>query len=369
MNTIFYNAHHSPIGAFASFTLGMPGAKGGLGLELQGPADQSVHNDQTLHPGGISFTHDMGVANIFSRPGYSAYEKYGLHGCFSHMTHEQLVNWLCCATVYACGTGDKAWLDSQWNIVEECFQSLLNRDHPDPSQRNGIMALDSSRTTGGAEITTYDSLDVSLGQARNNIYIAVKSWACYLALEKLFAERGQDDQAREAGTQAERCAQTLLQHVGPDGSIPAVLEEGNQSKIIPAIEGLVFPHFTGCRDALDSQGRFGELIRALRRHLDAVLQDSVCLFPDGGWKLSSTADNSWLSKIYLCQWVAREILDLPWDEAGHNSDAAHCAWLTDSRNAYYAWSDQMVSGFAKASKYYPRGVTSILWLDEKQAGQ
>ena len=43
MNTnIFFNTQHSPIGAFASFTLGAKGAVGGLGLELGKPADQNV---------------------------------------------------------------------------------------------------------------------------------------------------------------------------------------------------------------------------------------------------------------------------------------------------------------------------------------
>jgi hypothetical protein len=54
------------------------------------------------YPGGISFTHDMGVVNTISRKGYSSYEKYGIDGCFSHMTHEQLTNWICscvCRTV------------------------------------------------------------------------------------------------------------------------------------------------------------------------------------------------------------------------------------------------------------------------------
>ncbi|MBB5326360.1 hypothetical protein HNQ34_003513, partial [Anoxybacillus tepidamans] len=27
---MFFNAHHSPVGAFASFTLGFPGKSGGL---------------------------------------------------------------------------------------------------------------------------------------------------------------------------------------------------------------------------------------------------------------------------------------------------------------------------------------------------
>jgi len=33
MSNIFFNARHSPIGAFASFTLGFKGSSGGLGLD------------------------------------------------------------------------------------------------------------------------------------------------------------------------------------------------------------------------------------------------------------------------------------------------------------------------------------------------
>jgi hypothetical protein len=62
--------------------------------------------DEAEYPGGISFTHDMGVANTVSRPHYSSYELYGLDGCFSHMTYEQLVNWVLCASVYVEQTGD-----------------------------------------------------------------------------------------------------------------------------------------------------------------------------------------------------------------------------------------------------------------------
>ena len=43
MQTIWFNAHHSPIGAFVTFTLGFPGAKGGLGLELGGPPNQEIY--------------------------------------------------------------------------------------------------------------------------------------------------------------------------------------------------------------------------------------------------------------------------------------------------------------------------------------
>jgi hypothetical protein len=318
--------------------------------------------DQTEYPGGLSFTHDMGMANCMSRPSYSAYELFRLDGCFSHMTHEQLVNWALCGAVYYRQTGDAGWLTRRLEIFEECLQSMCNRDHPDPDKRNGIMALDSSRTMGGAEITTYDSLDVSLGQARNNVYMAVKCWAAYVALEKLFMESDRAGRAAQAREQAVRCSRTLLGKMTAGGYIPAVIDEGNDSRIIPAIEGLVFPRFTGCEEALAFDGPYGEFIGALKRHLETVLVKGVCLFEDGGWKISSTSDNSWLSKIYLSQYVARAILGVYDPAASAAADSSHVGWLLDAENAYFAWSDQMVAGKARGSKYYPRGVTAILWL-------
>ena len=43
MKPHFYNAHHSPIGAFCTLTLGQKGARGGLGVELAGPANEPLH--------------------------------------------------------------------------------------------------------------------------------------------------------------------------------------------------------------------------------------------------------------------------------------------------------------------------------------
>ena len=79
------------------------------------------------------------------------------------MTHEELVNWLVCGLVYEQQTKDRRWLGRSLPVFRAALQSLLRRDHPDPAQRDGIMSLDSSRCSGGVEITTYDSLDVSLG--------------------------------------------------------------------------------------------------------------------------------------------------------------------------------------------------------------
>ena len=84
-------------------------------------------------------------------------------------------------------------------------------------------------------------------------------------------------------------------------------------------------------------GPYGEYVGALKRHLEAVLKLGVCLFPDGGWKLSATSTNTWLSKIYLAQHIARQILGQS-AESTDTADAAHAAWLTDPRNAFWSWS-------------------------------
>lgn len=320
--------------------------------------------DPKGYPGGISFAHDMGIGNCLSRPGHSAYEQFGLHGCFSHMTHEQLVNWVCCAASYLQTTGDQRWLESNRKILRDCLRSLVNRDHPDPSQRDGVMSADSSRCLGGSEITTYDSLDVSLGQARNNLYLAVKTWAAYLALGRIFHAQRDAQLERLADRQARLCSRTICSHMHPEGFIPAVMGEGNESRIIPAIEGLVFPLVWNMRKDIESDPDFSALLSSLKKHLRTVLVPGVCRFRDGGWKLSSTNDNSWLSKIYLCQFVARSLFSSGPDPA---ADAAHRAWLLDPENAFFAWSDQMVAGKARGSKYYPRGVTSWLWLSEPPA--
>jgi hypothetical protein len=311
------------------------------------------------YPGGISFCHDMGIGNCFARPGHSSYEKQGLTGCFSHMTHEQLVNWVCCATTYVLRTGDTKWMRHNAAVFRRCFSSLLNRDHPDRRQRDGVMSADSSRCAGGREITTYDSLDASLGQARNNLYLAVKTWAAYCGLREMFLLMGKPSEARRAGAQAGLCAETIASHLGPEGFIPAVMGEGSTSRIIPAIEGLVFPLFWNLPALTSRQGEFASLMRALGTHLRTVLRPGTCKFRDGGWKLSSNNDNSWLSKIYLCQHVAENIFGEPGDK---RADAVHQGWLLDPENSYHAWSDQMVAGQARGSKYYPRGVTSWLWL-------
>ncbi|MBD5779885.1 beta-xylosidase [Pelagicoccus sp. NFK12] len=329
--------------------------------EVFDPADP-----ETLYPGGISFTHDMGVMNHWSPATRSSYEVGGLdRACFSHMTCEQLTNWVLCAGAYLSKTHDEEFLRRYRHILVECFTSLQNRDHHDPAQRDGIMSLESSRTQGGGEITTYDSLDHSLGQSRRNIYLGGKMWASYVALEKLFELSELDELSKEAREAASLAAKTLTEGYDPNlGYIPAVLEEGNTSAIIPAIEALVYPYFMGLSEVTSEQGPYGDYIKTLKKHLKHVIDTGICLYEDGGWKLSSSADNSWMSKINLCQFVAREILGFDFGKGQFEADRAHARWEREG-SKLSACSDQFRSGVAHGSLYYPRIVTNILWLREQ----
>ena len=375
----FYEARHNPwtlrnlLDQFAqrhSYVdrLNRP-ASSARGLELGHVRDPELVKDLILPPeasqlpGGISFTHDMGVAGQFSPAGTSSYEIAGVVGCFSFMTAEQLVNWILIAATYVLVSADEAWLGRKLPLLQDCLASLQNRDHPQPARRNGLVSHDSMRCAGTFEITTYDSLDSSLGQARNSLYLASKTWAAWHALRLLFERAGQAELARSASNSASLLERTLVDWYDPElGYLPA-LREGCPSAILSAVEGLCFPLFWGQRELLDPAGAQGPFLAQLERHLRAVLAPGRCLFPDGGWKLSSTSDNSWPSKIFICQHVAERVFGLRPDSESH---AAHASWQ-QLGCADWAMTDQCFAGVGKGSKYYPRGVTSWLWLEARDS--
>jgi len=309
-------------------------------------------------PGGISFAHDMGVANAFSAPGRSVYELSGRSGCYSYMSQEQLANWILCAGVYWEGAGDDAWLSSRRQVIERCLTSMLNRDGAGENGRDGVMDLDSCKTGGGAEITTYDNVDTALGRARRSSYLAVKCWAAYLALSKMLGALKMDGAARTAAEQAERCADTIMKYRREDGTISALLEEGDSALTLSLVEGLAYPVVMGLLEDIAMTDKYCVFIAALKKHLAAALSNG-CQFEDGAWKMSKTSDNSWLSKTFLCQFIAEKIFKIPQDA---KADKAHASWLSDPENAIQAFSDQMRAGKICGSAYYPRGVTGILWL-------
>jgi hypothetical protein len=310
---------------------------------------------------GIAFAHDQGVADCFAPKGRSAYEMPGLTDVFSFMSFEETLNWVLSAALYAGSPGGLAWAKERRPAIAACLASLRARD----ANGDGVMDRDSDLCAGGAEITTYDSLDISLGQARNNLYLAVKAWSAFVCLEALFRrlDGRAGPESRAALEAAVAAAATIAGRMLPEGFIPAVFESDNRSCIIPAIEGLAYPGFCGAPEAVRADGPYAELVAALKKHLDKVLAPGVCLdAKSGGWKLSSTSRNTWLSKIFLNQYVAERILGM--DDERTRRDAVHARWLRTG-SAEYAATDQVdsSSGADLGSRLYPRLVTSILWLE------
>jgi xylan 1,4-beta-xylosidase len=343
--------------------------------EVKARGSERVH-------GGVSFCHDMGINNNFSPPGHSSYELPHLKGCFSYMTQEELCNWVLMAVCYVTATRDVAWLLANKHLLDGCAASMKARANP----RTGLMTHDSARCADGQEITTYDSLDESLGQARASTYLAAKCWATWIGLDllqRLRAAAG-DPSASPQDSLADQLA-NLLTHCVIDEKIPAVLEKENPgyaSRCLPVIESLIYPAYWlhwladwspeaagDCQDFLRSSLQ-GSFIDTLRLHALRLLTDPQTqnLSSDGGIKLSSTSDNTWISKIAIVQHVARTMLRLE-DidprimEIFRVADTAHVQWQTTG-SSYWACSDQFVKGEAKGSRYYPRIVTAALWLDE-----
>ncbi len=348
--------------------------------------DQVKTRGGQVLPGGISFAHDMGVNNGFSAAGQSSYELANLTGCFSYMTQEELCNWILMAVCYVARTGDTRWLLENGHVIAACADSLRCR----ANLRTGMMAHDSTRCGTGQEITTYDSLDESLGQARANTYLATKCWATWIGLDllaRLRSATGAEDSSDTGPNLADDLADFLVRSATAEGTLPAVLEKDNpgfHSRILPVVEALIYPaYWLGCLQqhapaqiTEPLRRRWSDpLIDLLRRHTLALLTDPgrPNLFPDGGIKLSSSSNNSWMSKIAMFQFVCRAVLRLTDAEPRiadifAAADAAHVSWQTLGCG-HWACSDQFVSGRAKGSRYYPRVITAALWLDEKSAAR
>jgi hypothetical protein len=288
------------------------------------------------------------------------------------MTQEQLCNWILVAGCYVAKTRDVEWLKRNRGVVEQCLESMINRGGD-----VGFAQYDSTRTAGGQEITTYDSLDHSLAQTRNNVYIAVKSWASYRALALLFRELGAAADEKRATELAVKVA-GVVSDQAVDGVLPAIFEKGNPgyaSRILPAVEGCAYPLYFvktgfagGTLEQVFGSAEEKRMYDALKEHTRKLLLDAERrnLFADGGIKLSSTSNNSWMSKISIFMHVTRRVFHLDEDpkvaDVFRQADAAHVKWQAEG-SSYWACCDQIVSGEGKASRYYPRIITSALWME------
>jgi len=345
--------------------------------QLNSFADDYSYYDKVHHPdypdqlfdGGISFTHDQGVGNVFSQRHYSSYEVKNQKGCWSYMTQEQLCNFILCSAMYIHKTSDFKWLKKRQNIIKDCLISMQNRDHFDPDKRDGVMDLDSDRCGKESEITTYDSIDHSLGQSRRSLYLAVKSFASYVALEYMFEQLGEDtlEQLQASKEAATLCANTVSSYFDEElGYIPSLLDGKDKIATIPAIEGLIYPYMLGKLEYLSVDGGFSDLITKLKTHIKTVLIDKkLCLFNDNGWKISESSINSWVSKIFLNQYIAENVLDIDFKGMEKEFDKAHANWWIVGCPTNPGI-DQIFKGTQEERNFhYPRAITSYLFVKGK----
>jgi len=314
------------------------------------------------YPGGISFNHDMGRYTTFTPPGISNYETY------ISMAHEELTNWILCAALYWQTSEDNAWLQSNSEIFQDCLESLINRDYYDENLRDGVQSLVTTYDGASEEITTYDALDPSLKQPYENLYLSVKTWASYIALDQVLTQLNLNEDAELARSRADLAAATIESYKIEDETgtwLPSLFNKSIDARIIPAVEGLIFPYKLGDSDAVSETGRFGSLITLLKNHLETVLEPGICLDAGtGAWKISSDTTRTWQSKVYLCQYISEKILGLTGENINGVIDEIHSDMQLNSTTARYCWSEQLFSdnGEASAGYHYPRGVTtSLFW--------
>ena len=80
--------------------------------------------------------------------------------------------------------------------------------------------------------------------------------------------------------------------------------------------------------------------------------------------MSSTSTNTWFSKIALSQFVVRRLFPEALSAAAKSADRVQARWQRSPACGAFAMCDQIRSdtGVPCGSRYYPRGVTSILWM-------
>ena len=208
--------------------------------------------------------------------------------------------------------------------------------------------------------------------------MAVKSWATYRALALMFRDLGDKKKPEKCQHLAEKVAGVVSEQA-VDGILPAIFEKDNpgyHSRILPAVEGCVYPlyfaktGYAGVKpdEIYGSAGRKEDVRGAEGTHQEAA---------DRSQASQHLRRRRHQALLHLQQFVDEQDLDLHACDAARSSistrirqvaevfkkaDAAHVKWQTVG-SAYWACCDQIVSGEGKASRYYPRIITSALWLD------
>lgn len=329
------------------------GALTGAGYTLNTPLYSAASGTQTAGA-GFAFDHDMGYwPNSGTGPAYGAV-----------MAQEELQSWILSAGVYWSRSGDNAWLTNNLAVLQACLNSMQLRDSPTAAVRDGV-----TKNVNSGEITTFDDLDPSLQRPAYSGRLAVRSWACYVALNAMFAQIGDPADAAGSLNSAGLTAQTIVNrwntYHATLGYIPALLDGSDTAAITPMIEGLVYPAVMGLTNAVDrTGGPYAAMLQALSNHLAAVLVPGRCVgSPSGGWLMTSAQPLTWQSKIFICQYVAENVLGFRGDLINGAVDQIHASIQIESApvQAFCDAMDGSAVSNSAGGPHYPRGVTTALW--------
>jgi hypothetical protein len=326
------------------------GALPGTGYSFTGPLYSPT--GMQVATSGFSFHHDMGLwPNSGTGPAYGAV-----------MGDEELQSWILSAGLYWNRTSDHAWLSNNAALLQTCLNSMLLRDHTNAATRDGI-----TKNVNAGEITTWDSLDPSLQRVSFSGRLAVRNWACYLALDSMFNQIGDTFDAAISQNMAAAAAQTIVNRWNTYsttlGYIPALLDGSETAATTPMIEGLAYPAAMGLTNALDrTGGPYAAMLQALSNHTMAVLSPSRCLDANtGAWLSTSVNQITWQSKMFIAQYVAEVVLGITNKNINGDVDQIHAS-VQIQGSQVQGYSDAFYgNGTINGGSHYPRGITTSLW--------
>jgi hypothetical protein len=348
----FYDAYMHPWAlrnVLDAYSGALPGTGYSYSAPLNNPSGIQVSSS------GFSFYHDMGLwPTSGTGPAYS-----------STMGDEELQSWILSAGVYWSQTADHTWVSNNVTLLQTCLNSMLLRDNTNSTARDGV-----TKNVNAGEITTWDSLDSSLQKPAYSGRLAVRNWACYVALNAMFGQVGNVADAATCENMAGVAAQTIVNrwntYHGIIGYIPALLDGSNTAGIVSMVEGLVYPAVMGLTNAIDrTGGPYATMLQALSNHISAVLVPGKCLDATcGAWlSTSATPTITWQSKNFICQYVAEVVLGITNNNVNGTVDQIHAslqiqdAPLQGFSDALYGTGIFHYSG----GVHYPRGITTALW--------
>jgi xylan 1,4-beta-xylosidase len=326
------------------------GALPGTGYSFETPLFNPAGTQVSTH--GYSFHHDMGLwPNSGTGPAYGA-----------NMGDEELQAWILSAGLYWSHTGDHAWLTNNLAVLQTCLNSMLLRDNTNAAARDGI-----TKNVNANEITTWDSLDNSLLRPAFSGRLAVRNWACYLALNAMFNQVGDTGNAATCQSMAGITAATIVNrwntYQSTLGYIPALLNGNSTAATTPMIEGLAYPAAMGLTNAIDrTGGPYAAMLQVLSNHTVAVLIPGRCLqSASGAWLSTSANQITWQSKMFIAQYAAEVVLGITNDTVNGSVDQIHVSvQLQDA--PYQGYCDAFFgTGGLHGGYHYPRGITTSLW--------